>query len=405
MSACRAATLLWLAAAALPWAPGVQTAEPPAALPRAAAATGREPRPQLTAEDAARHRIADYLAQGPGAFEPLTRAVIDAMAADWVVDAAGTGTHRSVQAAIDAVPAAGADVRAGAGVRRFVIDIRPGTYREALCVRDKAPLLLRGVAADPAAVRLVEGRWNGRPKRAGEPAHPCFPALEATSHGTSGSTSVALFSDDVVVAHLTVANDATEGGASVEGGTQAVALTTAGDRIQLENLRLTSHHDTFYARRRERERPARVFVRASFIAGDVDFVFGNATLVIAGSTLHSRADRQGERRGAAAGGIVLAPSTPPAVPLGFLVTHSRFTADAAHLASKRGHVALGRAWDQGVARGRWAAGESPNGQALVRESELGVHIGPWVDSTAARPAPAVGAEAHRLAEFRNRSAP
>jgi pectin methylesterase-like acyl-CoA thioesterase len=367
----------------------------------------REPRPQLTAEQAARHRVEDYLALGPGPFVPLSRETIAALPADFTVDAKGAGTHRSVQAAVDAVPpagvavAAGAAGSAGAAARRYVIDIRPGTYREPLCVRDKVPLLLRGTGGDAQAVRLVEGRWNGRPKAPGEPAHPCVPALQATTHGTSGSTSVALFSDDVVVAHLGIANDATEGAAAREGGHQAVALTTAGDRIQLENVRLTSHQDTFYARRAERDRPARVFVRASFIAGDVDFVFGNATLVIEGSTLHSRADR-GPGREARAGGIVLAPSTPPEVPLGMLVIRGRFTADPA---LRAGSVALGRAWDQGVPRGTWAAGVSPNGQAVVRESELGPHIGPWVDSTSARPVRATGAVAHRLAEFGNRSGP
>jgi len=368
----------------------------------------REPRPQLTPEQAARHRVEDYLALGPGPFVPLALEVITASRADFTVDATGAGTHRSVQAAVDAVPAAGPS-GAGAAGRRFVIDVRPGTYREPLCVRDKAPLLLRGTGGDPAAVRIVEGRWNGKPKPAGAPAHPCVPGLEATTHGTGGSTSVALFSDDVIVADLTIANDATEGAAVREGGQQAVALTTAGDRIQLENVRLTGHQDTFYARRAERDRPARVFVRASFVAGDVDFVFGNATLVIEGSVLHSRSDpgpgRGGGRaagREARADGIVLAPSTMPGVPLGMLVIRCRFTADAALPA---GSVALGRAWDQGVPRGQWMAGESPNGQALVRESELGAHIGAWVDSTSARPVRAVAERAHRLAEFHNRRGP
>jgi pectin methylesterase-like acyl-CoA thioesterase len=181
-----------------------------------------------------------------------------------------------------------------------------------------------------------------------------------------------------------------------------VALTTAGDRIQLENVRLSSHQDTFYARRPAPAAPARVFVRASRIAGDVDFVFGNATLVITASTLHSRGDRIGRegREGsqAATGGIVLAPSTPPGVRHGFLVIDCRFTADAG---LGPGSVALGRAWDQGVPRGQWQPDVSPNGQALVRRCRLGPHIGPWVDSTAGRPARAAGAFAHRLAELDN----
>ena len=329
-------------------------------------------RPQLDAADAARHEPRHYL----GDWVPADAGAMRVAKADFVVDAQGGGTHRTVQAAVDAVPAAGADAS-----RRWVIHIRPGSYREPLCVLAKAPLLLRGESA--ASVRIVEGHYNSLPKAAGTPAHPCVPALEATSHGTSGSTSVAVFSDDVELAHLSIANDAT-------APSQAVALTTAGDRVQLEGVQLWSYQDTLYTRRRERELAARVFVRDSLIAGDVDFVFGNATLVITDSELRSR---RHPARGP--GGYVLAPSTLPAVAQGFLVTHSRFTAEPG---LPPGSVALGRAWDQGVPAGTWRAGVSPNGQALVRESELGAHIGPWAPSTSRRPVTAI----NRFAEHLNR---
>lgn len=331
-------------------------------------------RPQLDGAEAARHEPRHYL----GDWTPADADAMRAGKADFVVDAQGGGTHRTVQAAVDAVPATGADAS-----RRWVIHIRPGTYREPLCVMAKAPLLLRGESAE--SVRIVEGRYNTLPKAVGTPAHPCVPALEATTHGTSGSTSVAVFSDDVQLAHLSIANDATV-------PSQAVALTTAGDRVQLEAVRLWSYQDTLYTRRRERDRPARVYVRDSLIAGDVDFVFGNATLVITHSELRSR---RHPARGP--GGYVLAPSTLPNVPLGFLVTHSRFTAEPG---LPPGSVALGRAWDQGVPAGTWQAGVSPNGQALVRESELGAHIGPWAASTSRRPV----SSANRFAEYLNRPA-
>jgi pectinesterase len=331
-------------------------------------------RPQWDAAQAAQHEPRHYL----GDWLPAEAGTLQAARADFIVDASGGGTHRTVQAAVDAVPAAAAD-----DSRRWVIHIRPGSYREALCVREKAPLLLRGESA--AAVRIVEGRFNSLPKAADAAAHPCFPALGATTHGTSGSTSVAVFSDDVQLAQLSIANDAT-------APSQAVALTTAGDRVQLEGVQLWSHQDTFYTRRRERDRTARVFVRNSLVAGDVDFVFGNATLVITHSELRSRARSLG---GQGRGGYVLAPSTLPTVAHGFLVTHSRFTAEPGFAP---GSVALGRAWDQGVAPGTWRAGASPNGQALVRESELGAHIGPWAPSTSRRPVDA----ANRFAEHLNR---
>lgn len=345
-------------------------------------------RPQLDAAAAATQRIEDYLAQGASRWVPSPLADLLVAAPDFVVAADGSGTHRTVQAAVDAVPARGASDRA------WTIAIRPGRYREPLCIRAKAPLRIVGSALDPAAVQVVEGRWHAKPKPADVPAHPCVPEAGASQHGTAGSTSMAVLSDDVVLAHFTVANDAMDGvragqgypeGAGESGGAQAVALTLAGDRIQLEGMRLVGHQDTLYAQ------AGRIFVRHSLIAGDVDFIFGAATLVIHRSTVLSRAGR----RAPGNGGHVLAPSTANGTRLGFLVDQSRLIGEPG-LAP--GSISLGRAWDHGVPRGEWRAGVSPNGQALIRDSVLGPHLGPWAASTSRRP---FGAD-NRMAEFDNR---
>lgn len=353
------------------------------------------PRPQWDAATAASHQIAAYLAQGPSPWRPAS---VDAArwSADFTVAADGSGTHRSVQAAVDAVPAR----TDGAGAQRpWVIRIRKGVYRGPLCVQDKAPIHLTGEPGLPGAVTLVDGRYNGLPKPVGVPAQPCRPQQDSDRHGTSGSATAVIASPDVLLAHLTITNDATRPGQPpITEGAQAVALLTLADRIQLEQVRLVSHQDTFYVRRPAPAEPARVYVRGSVIEGDVDFVFGNATLVIDDSTLVSRSDRPRAGRG----GVVLAPSTPADAALGFLVTRSRFVADAE---LPPGSVALGRAWDEGVAPGTWRAGVSPNGQALVRDSALGPHIGGWTASTAGRPFVPAGeappGQANRLAEHRN----
>ncbi len=352
-------------------------------------------RPQLDAGAAARHQAAAYLAQGPSPWQP---AEVDAALwpADFVVAADGSGTHRTVQAAVDAVPARGA----GPGAQRhWVIRIRPGTYRGPLCVQDKAPLRLVGEPGHREAVTLVDGRYNALPKSVGTAAQPCMPQLAANRHGTSGSATAIIASPDVLLAHLTIANDATQPGRPpIDDGAQAVALLTLGDRIQLEDLRLVSHQDTFYVKRPTPQDPARVFARGSLIEGDVDFVFGNATLVIADSTLLSRSDRPR----ANTGGVVLAPSTAADAALGFLVLRSRFVADSAR---PPGSVSLGRAWDEGVAQGTWRAGVSPNGQAVVLGSAMGPHIGGWAASTSGRPfiaaADAAPDQANRMAEHGN----
>lgn len=344
-------------------------------------------RPQLTPQQAAAHTTAAYL----GDWQPAPLADLATAAPDFVVK-----PGESVQAVIDRVPAEGKD-----GARRWVIQIQPGTYRGPVCIKDKAPIALIGSALDASAVVLVDNRFSGKPKGENEPAHPCWPELGKTSVGTSGSTTMLVQSNDVQLISLTIANDAMDGvrrgeayppGVGESGGAQAVALTLMGDRIQLDNARLLGHQDTLYAKRAAPDKPARQLIRHSLIAGDVDFIFGNAVLVIEHSTILTRANR----RKPGHGGIILAPSTAPDVAQGFLVTHSRLVGEPG---IEPGATALGRAWDAGVKAGTWQAGASPNGVAVVRDSEIGAHVGPWAASTSRRP---FDAATHRLSEFNNR---
>ncbi|MFN3302532.1 MAG: pectinesterase family protein [Roseateles sp.] len=348
----------------------------------ALATTAQAQRPQLSAEQAAAHTTAAYL----GDWTPAPLADLGTAPPDFIVK-----PGESVQAAIDKVPAQDS--------RRWVIHIQPGTYRGPLCIKDKAPLALVGSALDASAVVLVDSRFSGKPKGENEPAHPCWPELGKTTIGTSGSTSVLVQSDDVQLISLTIANDAMDGvrrgeayppGVGESGGAQAVALTLTGDRIQLQGVRLLGHQDTLYVKRRTPDAPARQLIRHSLIAGDVDFIFGNATLVIEQSTLLTRANR----RTPGHGGIILAPSTPPGLNQGFLVTHSRLVGEPG---IAPGATAIGRAWDAGVKAGTWTAGISPSGMAVVRDSEIGAHVGPWAPSTSRRPP-----DAARLTEFNNR---
>jgi pectinesterase len=342
-----------------------------------------QPRPQLAPEQAAAHTTAAYL----GDWKPAPLADLAATPPDAVVQ-----PGESVQAAIDKAPSHGG--------RRWVIQILPGTYRGPICIKDKAPLALIGSPLDAAAVVLVDNRFSGKPKGEREAAHPCIPELGKATIGTSGSTSMLVQSDDVQLISLTIANDAMDGvrrgeayppGVGESGGAQAVALTLAGDRIQLDNVRLLGHQDTLFAKRANANQPARQLIRHSLIAGDVDFIFGNAVLVIEHSTILTRANR----RTPGHGGIVLAPSTAPDVAQGFLVTHSRLVGEPG---IAPGATSLGRAWDAGVKAGTWVAGTSPNGVAVVRDSEIGAHIGPWSASTSRRP---FDAATNRLSEFNN----
>jgi pectinesterase len=180
---------------------------------------------------------------------------------------------------------------------------------------------------------------------------------------------------------------------------QAVALMTQGDQIVLEGLRLMGNQDTFYVRSMNPAMINRVYAKDCSIEGDTDFIFGNARLVIEGSSLHVVGGRK-------TNGVIVAPSTHALNEFGFLIQSSVITAGEGMLM-----VSLGRAWDesQGTLENyaaSVAAGDYPNGAALVRESILDapVSAAAWASAaTTGRPFSSVDSEvpANRLYEYNN----
>lgn len=366
-----------------------------------AAAVAQEiPRPQLTEASADRYSVAAYLAQGPDTWQPVNFSNAVLPKPDLLVVADGSGSHTSLQAAVDAVGPPD-----GTG-RRYVIGLAPGVYRGQVCIRGKAPLLLLGLGHSPADVRLVASRYAGESKPVPQNGgNPCQPNTTDTALGTESTATLAVYSNDVQLRQLTVENDAMNAvhqginyppGAGESGGAQAVALMTEGDKIQLNHVHLLGHQDTLFVRASPQKSGDRVYVHQSLIAGDVDFIFGAGTLVLDDCTIVSRTGR----RIANAAGYVLAPSTAHSTPLGILVANSRLMGESGLAA---GSVALGRAWDQGVPKGAWQKNASPNGQAVVRDSMLDTHLGPWGTSTSRRPFQSAGDAANRFAEWRNGS--
>lgn len=378
-------------------------------------------RPQLSAAQAQRYTVAKYLAQAgtwtglqgqglvsdgwdPAHMGPLGQAghldaVRDGPQA-LVVAADGSGTHRTVQAAVDAVP------QRSHSDQRYYIEVRPGTYRETVCALNKAPITLYGSASDAQAVAIVGGNYNGKAKSAHvQQANACSPNWAGSTYGTSGSATFAVFSDAFHARHISFVNDAMQGvrhgvgyppGASGSAGAQAVALMTQGDRLVFDNVRVLGHQDSLYVKTAHLQTVSRVYFRDSFIQGDVDFVFGRAVLVLDRCTLHFTSARLPLGQSAS----MLAPSTAAKSPFGILVRASRFTADPQTPAQS---VYLGRAWDEGIPAGTYTPQSPINGQLVVRDSTLGAHVrsvAPWGASTSARPFSSAG---NRFAEFNNKA--
>jgi pectin methylesterase-like acyl-CoA thioesterase len=187
------------------------------------------------------------------------------MAAPVTVAADGSGDFKTVQAAVDAAPAAGG-----------VIRIQPGTYREAIAI-GKPHIQLRGLGADPAQVVLSFDRSAG------------------TAGGTGNSASVLVTGDDFYAGNLTIENTFSRGRALTPQGSQAVALRVRGDRAVFRQVRLLGYQDTLYADGKGCDseqgpcRPARQYFADCYIEGNVDFIFGDAAAFFEGCEIHALA--------------------------------------------------------------------------------------------------------------------
>ncbi|GAA1556364.1 hypothetical protein GCM10009827_091560 [Dactylosporangium maewongense] len=237
------------------------------------------------------------------------------------VAADGTGTFRTVQAAIDAVPANNSG--------RVTITIKPGTYREIVTIPANKPYItLQGLGSAPAGTVIVNNHWAGGG----------FPG---------GSATMFVNGHDSVLTNLTVSNDFDE--STQTSGQQAVALQLDADRSILRNVRLLGDQDTFQINDH-----ARLYVVGSYIEGTVDFIYSGGTAVFNACSIF-------EKR--STGGPITAASTDPAKTYGFLFYRSTITGASNNVTQ------LGRPWRQGA-------------QVLYRESSLSATIKlaqPWND--------------------------
>lgn len=354
-------------------------------------------RPQLSAAQSGQFSEEAFLSSSVSPWSPPDQISVSE-APDFVVAQDGSGTHQTIQAALNAVARAEGKSR---------VAIKPGTYREVICHKSLAPLLLFGTGKGPKDVQIVNNLYAGQ-SLTDRSQNPCTQP-SGSMIGTAGSATMVLEGDDIQLVNLSVHNDAMADvfdgknyptGAGESGGAQGVALSVKGDRIHLQEVELWGHQDTFYVRRVDEQsqlgRPSRVLFERGSVAGDVDFIFGDATLVIRKSLVLSRSGRRTPPNG----GHILAPSTPHHISHGFLVSRSWLLAEEG---LKPASHSLGRAWDYGVKHGAYTAGISPNGHAVIRDSTLGPHIRSWSASTSRRPFSSLGPLSNRFFEFRNES--
>ncbi|MEU1182736.1 pectinesterase family protein [Streptomyces sp. NPDC005820] len=247
------------------------------------------------------------------------------------------GAYPTVQSAVDAVPDGNADT--------VTLAIAPGTYREKVYIPATKPhVVLRGTGRDRSDTVIVYD-------------------TPAAYGGSTGSATVRIAANDVTARRLTFSNDFDE--AAVElNGEQALAMKTTGDRIVFEDTAFLGNQDTLMTDSPKLTTVSRVYLRDSYIEGDVDFVYGRATTVIERSVI-----RLLSRGSTTNNGYLTAASTWTGNPYGFLITRSKVVSDAPEQSFH-----LGRPWHPG--------GEPEAvAQVLIRDTELpaAVKSAPWTD--------------------------
>lgn len=176
--------------------------------------------------------------------------------ADVVVAKDGSGDYTTVSAAVAAAP--------DNGKTRYVIHIKAGVYRENVDVSKKKKYIMF----------LGDGRTST--------------IITASRNVVDGSTT---FNSATVAAvgERFLARDITFQNTAGPSKHQAVALRVGSDFSAFYRCDMLAYQDTLYVHSN------RQFFTGCFVAGTVDFIFGNAAAVIQDSDIHARRPNSGQK--------------------------------------------------------------------------------------------------------------
>jgi pectin methylesterase-like acyl-CoA thioesterase len=278
-----------------------------------------------------------------------------AIEADFVVAPDGSGTHTTVQAAVNAAPSGS------------TILVKKGTYKGNVTVpSSKTGITLVGETGNAADVVIHDNRCAS-----------CSNGNGGT-WGTSGSASVLLQGANFTAEDLTFANTYDE---AANGNSQAVAVKVQGDRMVFDNVRFLGNQDTLLTDSASATTVSRQYYHDCYVEGDVDFIFGRGTAVFDGCRIHSL-----NRGSTTNNGYIVAPSTEITNPYGMLFYQCELTSNA-----PSNSVYLGRPWPAG-------GSTTARGQVLYRQTVMGAHLRtaePWSDMSG------LAWEDARLREYQN----
>jgi len=225
---------------------------------------------------------------------------------DAVVAFDGSGTHTTIQAAIDAAPATAA--------KPHRILIKSGTYKEHVVIPANKPFLqLLGEPGEAANTVITMDTHVKTP----DPANP------GKLLSTEDSTTVVIAAPDFTARNITFENTTTR-----EDRVQALACFVSGDLASFYGCRFVGWQDTLRPDTPQNQ-VARQYFRDCEISGHVDFIYAAGTAVFDRCHIHCRAD-----------GYITAANTAESVPYGFVFLDCKITTAPE---VERG-VYLGRPW-------------------------------------------------------------
>jgi len=233
--------------------------------------------------------------------------------ANLTVAADGSGDVRTVTEAIARVPEN--------NKTRFVIQIKKGVYNEQIRIPASKPYVsLVGESAENTKL--------------------AFDINNKVAGTTSAAYAVYIGGHDFYAENITFENSFDYKANQGQGGTQAVAVLSEGDRMVFKNCKFLGWQDTLYAKN------GRQYFENCYIEGHVDFIFGQAAAVFENCRVHSKAD-------------------------GFIAAPMRFSADEASGFVFNNSKLTGENIEKGVFLARpWRA----YGRTVFLNTEMGAHI-------------------------------
>ncbi len=215
---------------------------------------------------------------------------------DAVVAFDGSGTHLTVQAAIDAAPST------ATGFKPHRILIKPGHYREHVVIPAEKPFVqLLGEPGETERT-VITLDTNVKTPVPGDP--------DRRTLATPDSATVLIRANDFTSEHITFENTTTR-----EARVQALALYVTGDRAIFRRCRFLGWQDTLRADSPREGPPSRQYFVQCYIEGHVDYIYAAGTALFDRCHLHQKAD-----------GYITAASTPAQVPFGYVFLDCKITA-------------------------------------------------------------------------------